>query len=161
MKKLFATFALMGITALASAQTISFNETTHDYGVVSPKSDGNTFFLVKNTGDKPLVISRVQPSCGCTTPDFSKEPILPGKTGKINVHYAVDTHPGTFLKSIEVYSNDPQNSRSIIYIKGNVDATAPALTTAEVKKMEEQRATAEKASAKDAKKAVRKTKLKR
>lgn len=124
MKKIFAGMFLLGSLAFASAQTITFNETTIDYGTVKPAADGNKVFTVKNTGDKPLIISRVQPSCGCTTPEFSQEPIMPGKTGLIKVHY--DTNRvGDFQKLIEVYSNDPVNSRSVIYIKGKVDPNAP------------------------------------
>ena len=122
MKKLLAGFAILGTVAFASAQTISFDNTVLDYGTIKPGSDGNRVFVVKNTGDKPLIISNVKPSCGCTTPEWSKEPILPGKTGQIKVHY--NTTPGSFQKMIEVFTNDPVNSRSVIHIKGNVDANA-------------------------------------
>lgn len=122
MKKLLAGFAILGTVAFASAQTISFDNTVLDYGTIKPGSDGNRVFVVKNTGDKPLIISNVKPSCGCTTPEWSKEPILPGKTGQIKVHY--NTTPGPFQKMIEVFTNDPVNSRSVIHIKGNVDANA-------------------------------------
>ncbi len=122
MKKLLAGFAFLGTMAFASAQTISFDNTVLDYGTIKPGSDGNRVFTVKNTGDKPLIISNVKPSCGCTTPDWSKEPILPGKTGQIKVHY--NTTPGPFQKMIEVFTNDPVNARSVIHIKGNVDANA-------------------------------------
>ena len=123
MKKLFAGMLMLGTVAFASAQTITFNTVNLDYGTVKPNADGNRTFIVKNTGDKPLVISRVQPSCGCTTPDWSKEPIMPGKTGEIKVHY--DTAGlGEFQKSIDVYSNDPVNGRSVIFIKGKVDPNA-------------------------------------
>lgn len=123
MKKLIAGMLMLGTVAFASAQTISFNTTTLDYGTVKPGSDGNRTFLVKNTGDKPLIISRVQPSCGCTTPDWSKDPIMPGKTGEIKVHYNT-AGLGQFQKIIEVFSNDPSSGRSVIYIKGNVDPNA-------------------------------------
>lgn len=131
MKKILAGAFLLGSFAVASAQTITFNETTIDYGTVKPAADGNKVFTVKNTGDKPLIISRVQPSCGCTTPEFSQEPIMPGKTGQIKVHY--DTNRiGDFQKLIEVYSNDPVNSRSVIYIKGKVDPAAPEVVAQKV-----------------------------
>ncbi len=127
MKKLFAGIALMGIAVFASAQTITFNNVTLDYGTVKKGSDGNGEFIVTNTGDKPLIISNVKPGCGCTTPSWSKDPILPGKTGKIAVHY--DTNSvAPFQKIIEVFSNDPQNSRSVIYIKGNVVDNAAQLS---------------------------------
>lgn len=129
MKKLFAGMLMLGTVAFASAQTITFNTVNLDYGTVKPNADGNRTFIVKNTGDKPLVISRVQPSCGCTTPDWTKEPIMPGKTGEIKVHY--DTASlGEFQKSIDVYSNDPVNGRSVIFIRGKVDPNASEVAAA-------------------------------
>lgn len=123
MKKIFATALLIGAFGISSSQTISFIETTLDYGNIKPNADGNKTFIVKNIGDKPLIISNVKPSCGCTSPDWSKDPILPGKTGQIKIHYNTAIQ-GAFRKSIEVFSNDPKSKRSVIYIKGNVtDAT--------------------------------------
>lgn len=118
-KTIFAFLAVAGF-GLASAQTISFDKTTFDYGNVKSGSDGHRFFTVKNTGDKPLIISEVKPSCGCTTPEWSKDPILPGKSAKIKVGYNTGLK-GIFSKSIEVFSNDPANNRSVIFIKGNVE----------------------------------------
>lgn len=128
MKKLFGLFALVGGMVLASAQAISFDQTTLDYGTVAVNGDGNRVFTVKNTGTQPLVISSVKPSCGCTSPDWSKDPIMPGQTGQIKVHYNTGT-TGDFLKMIEVFSNDPQNGRSVLYIKGKVDPNMAAGAT--------------------------------
>ncbi|KMQ67872.1 hypothetical protein ACM39_11055 [Chryseobacterium sp. FH2] len=129
MKKLIAGIALFGTFALASAQTITFDQTTFDYGTIKPSSDGTRFFTVTNTGDKPLVISNVKASCGCTTPEFNTDPIMPGKTAKIKVGYNTAIN-GPFNKMIEVFSNDAANSRTVIYIKGNVDANAPEVAAA-------------------------------
>lgn len=124
MKTLFAGIALFGTFALATAQTITFDKTTYEYGDIKPGSDGTRFFTVTNTGDKPLILSNVKPSCGCTTPEWSQDPIMPKKSAKIKVGYNT-AGMGAFNKMIEVFSNDPVNSRSVIYIKGNVDANAP------------------------------------
>lgn len=123
MKKILAGLFMTGAIAFASAQTISFDKTTFDYGNVKAGSDGHRYFTVKNTGDKPLILSEVKPSCGCTTPEWSKDPILPGKETKIKVGYNTGIK-GPFNKLIEVYSNDPANNRSVIYIKGNVEDLA-------------------------------------
>jgi len=120
MKKILAGLFMTGAIAFVSAQTISFDKTTFDYGNVKAGADGHRFFTVKNTGDKPLIISEVKPSCGCTTPEWSKDPILPGKTAQIKVGYNTGIK-GAFNKLIEVYSNDPANNRSVLYIKGNVE----------------------------------------
>ncbi len=134
MKKIFAGLFLTASLAFVSAQTISFDRTTFDYGTVKTGADGHRVFTVKNTGDKPLIISKVQASCGCTTPEWSQDPIMPGKTAEIKVGYNT-TIVGPFTKIIEVYSNDPANSRSVINIKGTVDAAAaPAATDMKAEK---------------------------
>ncbi|TXF77491.1 DUF1573 domain-containing protein [Chryseobacterium sp.] len=154
MKKLFAGFALMGVFALASAQTITFDQTTWDYGTVKTNSDGHRMFKVKNTGDKPLIISSVKASCGCTTPEWSQDPIMPGKTAQIKVGYNTAIN-GPFVKTIEVFSNDPVNGRSALNIKGTVDPNAKerVLTAAEQKAADKEKHVAEKAAKKAAKKA--------
>ncbi len=131
MKNLFAGVLAFASVAFASAQTISFDKTTADYGTVKAGADGHQVFTVKNTGTKPLIISKVQASCGCTIPEWNQEPIMPGKNGQIKVLY--DTRiMGPFTKIIEVYSNDPENSRAVVNIKGVV-APETAATAAEVK----------------------------
>ncbi|MDR6516326.1 DUF1573 domain-containing protein [Chryseobacterium camelliae] len=158
MKKLIAGIALFGTFAIASAQTITFDKTTFDYGTIKPSSDGIRYFTVTNTGDKPLVLSNVKASCGCTTPEFSTDPIMPGKSAKIKVGYNTAINGG-FNKMIEVFSNDPANSRSVIYIKGTVDANAPEpkpLTPEEQKKAAKDQKAAEKAAKKAAKVAAKK-----
>jgi len=119
MKKLFLGLFLTAGIAFASAQTISFDQTTIEYGKVAVGADGQREVTVTNKGDKPLIISNVRPSCGCTTPQWSKDPILPGKSAKIKVGYNTQIK-GDFKKSIEVYSNDPEHGRSVLWIKGQV-----------------------------------------
>lgn len=121
MKRLILGALLVGGFMLTSAQKISFNETTIDYGNIGYNSNGQRFVTVTNKGNKPLLIRDVKPSCGCTTPKWSKEAIEPGKSAKIEVGY--DTkNKGPFKKSIEVYSNDPDQMRSVLWIKGTVAA---------------------------------------
>lgn len=123
MKKFIGGLMLVGGFAFASAQTITFDKTTVDYGTIALNSDGHRFFTIKNTGDKPLILSKVQPGCGCTTPEWSTDPIMPGKSAKIKVGYNT-ANPGNFHKQIEVYSNDPVNGRVVLFIQGNVDSNA-------------------------------------
>ncbi|AQX08266.1 MULTISPECIES: DUF1573 domain-containing protein [Elizabethkingia] len=119
MKKLFLGLFLTGAFAAVSAQSIAFDKTTLEYGDIAQNSNGERFFTITNTGDKPLILTNVKASCGCTTPQWSKDPILPGKSAKLKVGY--DTKfTGTFKKLIEVYSNDPESQRSVIWIAGNV-----------------------------------------
>ena len=96
---------------------------TLDYGTVKTGSDGQRIFKVKNTGDKPLMVSNVSASCGCTTPVWSQDPIMPGKSADIKVGYNT-TINGFFVKQITVFSNDPQNERLVLNITGTVDPAA-------------------------------------
>jgi hypothetical protein len=86
-----------------SAQ-ISFDQTTYDYGTIKVNSDGTCEFKFKNKGNTPLVLTNVRSTCGCTVPQWPKQPIKKGKTGIIKVKYNTRIK-GTFNKSIYVYSN--------------------------------------------------------
>lgn len=123
MKKLLSGIAIFSVFALASAQTISFDKTTLDYGTVKTGSDGQRIFKVKNTGDKPLILSNVSASCGCTTPVWSQDPIMPGQSADIQVGYNTAIN-GYFLKQITVFSNDPKEERTVLNITGTVDPNA-------------------------------------
>ena len=121
MKKIIGGLMFLGAFAFASAQTITFDKTTIDYGTIPANADGNRVFTFKNTGDKPLILSNVQPGCGCTASEYTKEPILPGKKGEIKVHYNTAT-VAPFKKTIDVFSNDPKSGRVTLYIQGTVVA---------------------------------------
>lgn len=125
MKKIFASLLLLGAFVLSAAQTIAFDKNTVDYGTVPVNADGHRVFTFKNSGDKPLILSNVQPACGCTASEWTKEPVLPGKTGQIKVHYNTAI-VGPFKKSIDVFSNDAKNGRTVLYIQGTVAAAATA-----------------------------------
>ncbi|NAW51315.1 DUF1573 domain-containing protein [Elizabethkingia argentiflava] len=119
MKKLFLGLFLTGTFALCAAQSISFDKTTLEYGNIAQNSNGERMFTITNKGNKPLILTNVKASCGCTTPQWSKDPILPGKSTQLKVGY--DTKlTGSFKKLIEVYSNDPENQRSVVWITGNI-----------------------------------------
>jgi len=108
---LLLTVAVLGMSAGLKAQTtdgpvIKFDVTSHDFGKVKEEGGPISFtFNLTNTGNKPLKIDRVQPSCGCTTPDWTKEEILPGKTGFVKATFDPYMRVGTFNKSISVFSN--------------------------------------------------------
>ena len=83
---------------------IEFKEEVIDYGTIQKGADGIRKFQFTNTGNEPLIISRVYSSCGCTIPKKPEDPILPGKDGEIEVKY--DTkRVGPIRKTISVYSN--------------------------------------------------------
>ncbi|MBP3517795.1 MAG: DUF1573 domain-containing protein [Parabacteroides sp.] len=112
-------FAINCISAQNDAQ-ISADELIYNFGTIS-ESDGlaSHVFTIKNTGNGPLVITRITASCGCTQPEWTKEPIAPGKTGDVKVTYNPKGRPGPFYKTISIYSNGKKGSFSL-GIKGNV-----------------------------------------
>ena len=97
---------------------IKFDSVVYDYGKIKKGSDGDCVFKYKNTGTDVLFITRVAKSCGCTTPEYSREPLMPGQSAEIKVGY--DTKiVGAFNKKITVFSNAINNS-VILTIKGEV-----------------------------------------
>ncbi len=97
---------------------IKFDTTVHDYGKIKKGSDGHCVFKYKNVGTDVLFITRVAKSCGCTVPEYSREPLMPGQSAEIKVGY--DTKiVGKFNKKITVFSNAINNS-VILTIKGEV-----------------------------------------
>lgn len=97
----------MGFTMAQKQAEIKFNKMTHDFGEFSESSPVVTaVFTFKNVGDAPLVIHRAMGSCGCTVPEYTQEPILPGKEGTLKVTYnGKGRYPGYFKKSITVRTN--------------------------------------------------------
>jgi len=113
---------LISMTALSqSVPTIQFDSRLYDFGDIKDDiKEASCTFTFKNSGKAPLIIQRAIASCGCTTPEFTKEPIVPGGSGMVRVTYNTEGRPNEFLKTITVYSNDPNNSVVILTIKGNV-----------------------------------------
>ena len=90
----------------------NFGDIQENKGKVSHK------FSFTNNGKESIRILTVKPSCGCTTPNWSKDEIKPGKKGFILAEYNPKGRPGVFRKSLSVITND--NRRSLIFIKGKV-----------------------------------------
>ena len=76
--------------------------------------------MVKNEGTTPLVIANVTASCGCTTPEWTKEPIPSGQTGEVKVTFDPKNRPGNFMKTIRLYGNAMQNG-FVLTIRGKVE----------------------------------------
>lgn len=102
------------------AKPLKFNEETFDFGTVVEENGPVVHeFLFTNAGTKPLQVLTVKPSCGCTTPGWTKEPIMPGKTGTIKAQFDPKGRPGYFSKSLTV-TTDYDNQPVILQIKGTV-----------------------------------------
>jgi hypothetical protein len=108
-----------------NAPVITFEKTTHDYGTVTKGGDGTCEFKFKNTGVEPLILSNVQSSCGCTVPEWPREPILKGKSASVKVKY--DTNRvGPINKTITVMSNAKEASIQLKIIGTVVEASTGA-----------------------------------
>ncbi|RYZ55123.1 MAG: DUF1573 domain-containing protein [Sphingobacteriales bacterium] len=96
---------------------------TFDFGEVKEGPEAEHVFEFTNTGKEPLIIQTASASCGCTTPEFSKAPVLPGKKGTITVRYSTQGRPGPFNKSVYISSNAvTAGERMELMIKGTVKA---------------------------------------
>ena len=123
MKKLLVYLTvLFGISSFAqSGAKIEFKEETINYGDVEKgKDDGIRIFEFINTGNEPLLIKNVTSSCGCTVPEWPKEPIAPGAKSQIKVQY--NMNPGPISKTITVESNAVNKTNGMVplRIKGTV-----------------------------------------
>lgn len=136
MKKIILSLSMLALTATVSfaqekkadaatpaaatvqnPEAMKFDSEIHDFGNIPQNKPAEHEFTFKNTGKEPIIIQRVQASCGCTTPSYSKDPVLPGKTGKIKASYnAAAAAP--FTKTVTVFSNI---GTKVLTIKGNVE----------------------------------------
>ena len=113
---------LIAATGFAQIQTpsMSFQKTEHDFGQI--KEDGGTAtysFVFVNKASTPIIINNVAASCGCTTPEWTKEPVIPGKSGTIKVTYDPKNRPGPFDKTITINYN-LDSKVAVLRIKGVV-----------------------------------------
>jgi len=102
-----------------SGPKMTFENMVMDYGEISKGADPLRKFTFVNDGTEPLVIKSAKGSCGCTVPDYPKEPILPGETGSIDVRY--DTQRvGQFTKTVTLTTNI-NDEKIVLTIKGKVN----------------------------------------
>ena len=108
----------------ADAPKITFTKQEHVFGDINEGPIAEYTFEFKNTGKAPLIIQNAQASCGCTTPEWTKEPVLPNKKGKITVRYNTQGRVGPFDKDIWITSNagNSEDGKTQLKIKGNVIA---------------------------------------
>jgi hypothetical protein len=133
MKTLFSfLFALaLALPVLAQTETkdkpaIKFKSENHDFGKITEGVQATHEFEFVNTGKGALIISNVAASCGCTTPDWTREPIAPGKTGKIKAVYNSQGRPGQFTKQVTVTSNAAEATK-VLTISGLVEKVEPGV----------------------------------
>jgi hypothetical protein len=115
MKKLFVTLLLAGVFGLmAHAQKESgaklvfmdgSENTTLDYGKIEKDSEPVRVVKFKNNGDEPLIIKNARSTCGCTVPNWPKDPILPGEVSEMTIRYATN-RPGKINKKVTITTGD-------------------------------------------------------
>lgn len=124
MKKtlLTALMLICGITFVSAQAEIKFDKLTNDFGTFSESSPVVTCtFTFTNVGDQPLVINQAVASCGCTAPEYTKDPVQPGEKGSIKVTYnGTGKFPGHFKKSITVRTNG-KVEMTRLYIEGTME----------------------------------------
>jgi hypothetical protein len=123
MRKLILTlfgFTILISYSLAQVSTLDFRETLHDFGTIK-EADGSVKYRFNfvNQGKTPAIIQSVKPSCGCTTPAWSKDPVAPGEAGFIEALFNPANRPGPFLKTLLVTTNVHPNTVTL-KIKGSV-----------------------------------------
>ena len=95
---------------------ITFEEVKYDFGSVVQGGTVDHTFKFKNTGNAPLVISNIGVSCGCTTPEWTKAPVMPGKTGSITAHFNSTGKIGMQNKVLTIESNAPAGSTTVALV---------------------------------------------
>lgn len=104
---------------LGPKTTIQFAEMEHDFGVIEQNSTNPKTFSFTNTGDAPLIISNAKGSCGCTVPEYPREPIAPGESGEIKVVYSPGTQANQQSKTVTITANT-EPATTVLRISANV-----------------------------------------
>lgn len=132
-------FLLLPLALFAQLKVLEFKEKEYDFGTI--KEEGGRvshIFEFENKGQSPVIINSVQASCGCTTPEWTKEPILPNKIGRVKATYNPINRPGKFLKTVTVKTNSGVEN---LIIKGMVTPRPKTVSELYPKRMEQLRLT--------------------
>jgi hypothetical protein len=109
------------IFAQKKGALISWDKTSYDFGIIKKENGLVKYkFTFINIGDEPLMIQKVKPSCGCTTSNYSKEPIPPASKGFVEIIYEPANQIGVFNKTIAIITNEKSLVASKLEIKGRV-----------------------------------------
>lgn len=106
-------------TVTTASAVVEVENDTYDFGIVDEGEKVKHEFVFTNTGEAPLIINSVRASCGCTTPNYPKEPIKPGEKSKIEVVFDTNNQPGMQHKVITMFANTT-DSQTIFHLKGQV-----------------------------------------
>lgn len=115
----------------AGAPEMTFETTEFEFGEITQGDKVAHTFSFKNTGTAPLLITNARASCGCTVPEWPKEPIAPGKSGKIDVVFNSRGKSGSQNKAVTITTNIADQPQQVVYLKGKVNVPQPETTPAE------------------------------
>ena len=105
---------------------IKFEEISFDFGEIQEGTYAKHVFSFTNIGDKPLLLKEVKPACGCTASEWTREPVLPGESGKVTAVFNSRGYGGrSFHKSITVTTNMNADGQTVLFFKGNVKKKVP------------------------------------
>jgi len=110
-------------SVVAETTTLSVDRMEHDFGTIPDTAPVETKFVVTNTGDKPLLISGATGSCGCTVPEYPKEPIAPGESRDIKVSFNPSGKQGAQNKTVTLTANT-NPATTVLHVKSEVQKTA-------------------------------------
>ncbi len=126
-RHIFLIIFTLGTLACAAQGRLVFAPTVWDFGTIAEaKGAVSHSFTAVNQGDKPVVILDAVTSCGCTYPEFSRKPILPGEKTQVKVTFDPANRPGVFEKGIDIYSADRRKIATLT-VRGNVTAREKTL----------------------------------
>jgi len=118
---------ILGVGFATQAQTkpadFKFDKESYDFGKVTLGKPVSIDFKFTNTGEEPLIISKVETSCGCTVPEYTQTPVKKGEAGVIKVTYTPAGAPMPFSKIVTITSN-AKTSTKVLYIKGETVAAS-------------------------------------
>ena len=116
-------------TTKVAGPQIQFETDKFDFGTIKQGDIVDHTFKFKNVGTQPLVISNIGVSCGCTTPDWTKEPVMPGKTGTVTAKFNSTGKMGMQNKVLTIESNSAAGN-AMVALVGEVKDAAAMTTSA-------------------------------
>jgi hypothetical protein len=116
-KVLLLALMITCLSGLKAQEVLEIKQTSYDFGKIPQGKPAYHYFEIVNTGKEPLKLDNVAASCGCTTPEWSQDPIAPGQSQQIKVGYNAASE-GAFEKFITITYNGTQTKQ--LSIKGNV-----------------------------------------
>jgi hypothetical protein len=113
----------MPTSVLTELTSMTIDRMEHDFGKIPDTAPVETKFVITNTGDKPLLVTNAQGSCGCTVPEYPKEPLAPGESRDMKVSFNPNGKEGVNNKTVTITANT-EPATTIINIKSDVTKTA-------------------------------------